>query len=168
MMPKWARYQGLTWADTGHRLLFPVSDAEGEVRSIRALRIIDGDTPKRLTPVGASVKGLVLACSQAISMLETGNDGNSHQIIIAEGEPDFLTWATRFSDADENPPSVIGVVSGSWSSKLAASIPSDSKVIIRTHNDPSGDKYAQEINETLWRNCTIYRVNRESQDAKQR
>lgn len=77
--------------------------------------------------------------------------------VIVEGEPDFLTWATRFSDADEAPPAVFGLTSGGWSPAIASRVPTGATVIIRTHQDPAGAKYAEVVFHTLHGRCAVLR-----------
>lgn len=160
-LPTWAGYKGdapqrRSWTTTGHRLLLPTYDASGVMRSVRAWRVEGAeDTPKRLPPSGHRAAGLVLADGFAVSMLETGK--GARRVLIVEGEPDFLTWATRFSDADLDAPVVLGVLSGAWTPELAARVPSGARVIVRTHHDASGDKYAEQINATLRERCTVLR-----------
>lgn len=156
--PSWARCRGKSWTST-HRLILPVIDHLGAMRSLRAWRVspqlAGDDTPKRVAPAGKASAGLVLACPTARRMLATGqapswaSEGALFDVIIAEGEPDFLTWASRVSDADETPPAVLGIGAGAWCEAIAARIPDGSRVIIRTHQDPSGDRYAAEIRASL-------------------
>jgi hypothetical protein len=159
-LPRWARLGGRPWPENGYRLVLPVVDSSGQVRSVRAWRITDGDTPKRTAPRGHRVGGLVLACPAARAMLAGERDGLPSQlrIIVAEGEPDFLTWASRFSDADENAPVVIALTgSGSWSPELAARIPDGARVAIRTDPDKAGDDYAATIARALASRCILRR-----------
>ena len=71
-------------------------------------------------------------------------------------EPDWLTIATHYGD-DESTPAVLGVVASSWSADIAARIPDGACVIIRTHADPAGQRYAREIGLTLARRCCLLR-----------
>lgn len=156
--PSWARCRGRLWTST-HRLILPVVDHLGAVRSLRAWRVSpqgpDDDTPKRVAPAGKASAGLLLACPTARRMLTTGQapswatEAAPLDVLITEGEPDFLTWATQTSDANEAPPAVLGIVAGAWCEAIAARIPDGSRVIIRTHQDPSGDRYAAEIRASL-------------------
>jgi hypothetical protein len=156
--PSWARCRGKSWTST-HRLILPVVDYLGAVRSLRAWRCSpqapDDDTPKRVAPAGKSLSGLILACPEARRMLATGkapswaSKGRPLDVVITEGEPDFLTWASRVSDADETPPVILGVVAGSWCDAIAARIPDGARVIVRTHQDPTGERYAAEVRESL-------------------
>ena len=151
LCPSWARVRGRPWSESGHRLLLPVVDHTGEVRSLRAWRIEgDDEGPKRVAPAGHSVVGLVLACPTARQILPTGArpayfDGAPLEVVITEGEPDFLTHAADVSDATNAPLVVLGVFASAWSQALADRVPDGSQVFIRTHLDPSGDRYAAAI-----------------------
>lgn len=156
--PGWARCRGKSWASS-HRLILPVVDYLGAVRSLRAWRCgpqpPGDDTPKRTAPAGKALSGLILACPVARWMLTTGqapswaSPTRPFDVVIAEGEPDFMTWASRVSDANEAPPAILGVVAGSWCDAIASRIPDGARVIVRTHQDPTGDRYAAEIRESL-------------------
>jgi hypothetical protein len=141
-LPTWARYQGRTWNGTGHRMLVRAWDSYGAFRSVRAWRVVPGETPKRLPPAGRKAAELVLANRVGVEMLR-GNPAGS-RVIITEGEPDWCVWSA------ENPlEPVIGVGSGSWTEAFAARIPYGAEVTIRTHEDAAGEKYAQAIIKTL-------------------
>jgi predicted P-loop ATPase len=146
--PAWARF-GRPWAKTGHRLLFAVVDHLGEVQSVRAGRITDATSPKRVPPKGFSTAGLVLANPAAVAMLR--GDAAPAKLVVVEGEPDWLVWATR-TDLP-----VIGVLSGSWTSEIAARVPDGAQVVVRTHHDPAGDKYAAEVRISLGDRCSVLR-----------
>lgn len=148
-LPAWARYRGQSWLETGHRLLLPVYDHQGELRSVRAWRVTDGDSPKRLPPSGHLTGGLVLANQRARELLQAA--GLPCRVLFVEGEPDTLTWATRTREP------VFGIISGGWTKEHARHIPLGSQVIIRTHHDDAGEKYARAIAETLKGRCQILR-----------
>ena len=163
--PKWARLKGRPWSQTGHRLVLPLYGAGGMLESLRARRVITSNDklPKGAAPTGAQVQGLVLADGLARLLLQSGTkpewwpSGQRLRVIVAEGDPDFLTWATFYGDAAETAPAVIGIVAGSWTSDLAARIPSGVQVVIRTHNDAAGDKYARQIIKSLSNRCDLLR-----------
>ena len=147
--PSWATYKRDAWTKTGHRLILPMVDAAGELRSVRAIRIEDGDSPKRLPPGGHRAAGLVLADELALELLR-GTWKPSPDVRVAvrivEGEPDFLSVVgARTSIAT----ATIGIVSGSWSGDFAGRIPRHALVAIQTHDDPAGDRYAEEISTSL-------------------
>lgn len=130
-----------SWLESGHVLLVRTFDADGEPRSVRAWRVIPGDSPKRLPPGGHSAAGLVLANAAAVAMLR-GASGPS-DVVIAEGESDWLLWATRVECA------VFGVGSGWWTPQHSNKIPVGSRIIIRTDRDKAGDRYADTIAKEL-------------------
>lgn len=176
-LPRWARFRGerpesRPWPDLGFRLVVPAYDCLGALRSVRAWRI-GGDPrdPKRVPPAGHRATGLVLACPLARQMLEVGAapawwpDHEPFRVIVVEGEPDFLTWSTRFSDADTTAPAVLGVVSGSWSAELAERVPGGARVIVRTHRDASGDRYARQVAESLGGRCDVRDFDRSERAA---
>jgi hypothetical protein len=149
-LPRWARYGRQSWAETGHRMLLRVFDHEGRTRSVRAWRVTEGDSPKRLPPAGHLTAGLVMANRPAWEML-AGRDTAPLRLLVTEGEPDFLTWATKVDDG------VIGLISGSWSEAFAARVPRGSEVPIMTHHDPAGDRYARAVFESLRDKCAAWR-----------
>lgn len=148
--PPWARYRGRSWQQTGHRLVLRMFDASGHMRSIRGWRITEGDSPKRLPPAGFKTMQLVAANHAAWEML-SGRDSAPRTLTVVEGEPDFLTHATRTYDA------VIGLISGSWTSKFADAVPTGSEVVVRTHHDLSGDRYAAKVIASLSARCAVWR-----------
>ena len=80
------------------------------------------------------------------------------RLVIAEGEPDFLTWASRLSaDAEFAPVAVLGIVAGAWTPAIAARIPDGARVVVRTHHDEAGRKYAAQIHATLTGRCRLAR-----------
>lgn len=154
-LPRWARFGGRSWSEAGYRCVLPMFDERGDLRSLRARRVLDGEGPKALPPTGYRIGGLVMAEPLAQRLLKTGrwpgcwSEAASPQIVIGEGEPDFLTWAGRHSDADEDGPAAFGIVAGSWTAGIAARLPTGSRVVIRTDHDPPGEKYAEAIAATL-------------------
>jgi hypothetical protein len=158
-LPHWARSRGGPWTRTGHRVLFRLWDARGRAISLRARCIDPAVAPKSLAPSGFSTKGLVLADSMGLQLLtDTVPDWwDPHEIIISEGEVDFVTWATRQSEADPNGPAIFAVEAGAWSASIAARIPDGSAVVVRTHHDPPGERYAEQIADTLHGRCRVFR-----------
>lgn len=143
-LPGWARYQGRTWFDTGHRMILPVFDDHGVRQSVRAYRVTkaDPDVPKRLPPAGHKAVGLVLANGPAVGVL-TGAQ-RLFKFVVVEGEPDFLVHAVRTPELP-----VLGLFSGSWHAGFAERIPRGSEVIIRTHHDAPGEKYSEQVVATV-------------------
>ena len=156
-LPAWARFGAHTWTEIGHRLLVPLVDYKGDIRSVVARRVIDGETPKALPPKGFGKAGLVWACPFARTLLREGrpewwtSDAPPLRIYVVEGDSDFLTAATgashgiRWSDADEYAPAIIGITSGAWTPEIAARIPDGVELVIATDDDDAGDRFADSI-----------------------
>ena len=107
------------------------------------------------------MRGLVMADALAREILRGAPPdwwSDPRRVLVVEGVPDFLTWATRYGDAAEDAPAVLGVIAGSWSSEIAATVPNGCRVIVRTHHDDAGDKYAEKIRASLANRCAILRT----------
>jgi len=143
-LPEWARYKGSqvvsrAWTETGHRMLVPVFDCHGQMRSVRAWRVNDDTSlPKRVPPAGHKASDLVLANALAVGWLRGARRPGA--IVVTEGEPDTL--ARSIASPDEF---VIGVMSGSWHDGFAKRVPYGCEVVIRTHLDKAGDRYADVV-----------------------
>lgn len=154
-LPPWARSGARAWSETGHRLIVPMRDSRGQIVSLHA-RALGSAEPKSLWPKGCRAEG-VLADPLARMLLATGQAPDwwaDRAIIIAEGVPDFLTWATRYGD-DESAPAVLGVAAGSWTSEIARRIPDGCRVLVRTHHDGAGHRYAAVVATSLRRRCDV-------------
>lgn len=150
-LPPWARYRGAWWPQSGHRLIVPVYAPDGSMRSVRAWRI-EGNVPaKRLPPAGRKTTGLVMANSLALRVLKP--KAAPTQLLIVEGEPDFLTAAIRWRDWP-----VVGVISGGWTPELASRVPLGSEVLIGTHHDDAGHKYAEQVAKTVRARAVVRRM----------
>lgn len=166
--PRWASFRGgvwetsTSWTETSHRLLVPMYGATGCMESIHARAIAPKDPKgrdKAASPAGYRVGGLVMADRLARQILVEGTapswwSGNA--VLITEGIPDFLTWTTFYGDS-EDVPAVFGVIAGSWSAAIAARIPDGLRVVIRTHLDEAGEKYATKVAKTLASRCKVFR-----------
>jgi hypothetical protein len=156
-VPSWAKFKGRqpsarAWTATGHRLILPVFDYAGEMRSVRAWLVNGAEgMPKRVPPVGHKASGLVLANASAQRWLR-GN-ARPRRIVVVEGEPDFL--ARSILSPSE---AVLGVMSGSWHSGFAERVPYGSDVIVRTHIDDAGERYAGEVIETVRGRAVVSRL----------
>jgi len=156
--PSWASFRGKPWGQAGFRLIFPMVDHTGELRSLRAGVVgpIEGNAPKRVAPAGYAVVGLVMACPTARGLLAAGaaqtpaSPPAPLDVVISEGEPDFLTHATRAEG--EASIAVLGVVASAWNDATASRLPDGARIVIRTDRDPAGDRYAADIRDSLaWR-----------------
>lgn len=131
-LPEWARY----W-QRYHRVLIPLRSTAGAMVSIRARALLaEAARKKALNPTGFSVAGLVLDAGERTAQL----------VVIAEGEPDWLSWACR---ADLETTRVLGISSGGWTPEIAATIADGATVAVRVHHDAAGEKYAAAVIESL-------------------
>ena len=164
-LPSWARCAGRSWSD-GWRLIVRAWGPSGRLESLRARWVPDAEPPKGVKSAAAaagpgSAVGLVLADGLGRLVLEQGRVPevglpNGLTVCIAEGEPDFLTWGTRFGDAAYDAPAVFGVWSGAWSPAVAARIPAGATVVVRTHQDEAGRKYRDRIVAGLAGRCSVH------------
>lgn len=159
-MPVWGHAGAGPWSVVGYRCLLPLYDATGRVVSVRARAVAPGLSPKAVNPAGKQVAGTVLADPLARALLSGDADAAETVrrvgIVIAEGDPDFLTWATVWSDADDAP-AVFGLVEGGWTDEVSACVPTGTRVAVRTHPDPAGDRYAAGVFARLRDRCLLYR-----------
>lgn len=157
-VPAWARF----WRDRGYRALFPVFDAQGQMRSLRARRVADGPGPKCVPAMpphrehpGFAAGGLVLACPLALGRLRGAalppEWDQDPPWVVTEGEPAWLAWVAKRQAA------VLGITSGSWSLPLADRIPDGALVIVATDQDKAGERYARQITESLRGRCRLRR-----------
>lgn len=155
-VPLWARFRGRAsvsqpWTQSGHRLLLPVYDSTGLMRSVRAWLVTDrADVPKRVPPSGYRASGLVLANARAVKWLR--GDSFPSSIVVVEGEPDYLVRAVKFSDE-----AIVGVGSGSWTDEFAARVPYGSELSLLTHLDSAGDRYADGITKSVEARARVFR-----------
>ncbi len=158
-LPRWAWTRRGPWGRTGHRIIIRLWDHMGQAVSLRARSSDTTVAPKSLAPAGYSVKGLVLADPLAQQLLGgvCPTWWQPRQVIVAEGEPDWLLWALRQRETDEQGPAVLSIESGAWSPQIAARIPTGASVVIRTHHDEPGERYAQQIAASLHGRCRIFR-----------
>lgn len=166
-LPNWARKGSSTWTDSSHRLIVRAFDADGAAHSVRARALRGGVEEKSLAPAGFAARGLVYACVLGKRVLRgVVPDWWRREVVIVEGIPDFLTWASRQPEANEQGPAVFGVESGAWTAAHARRIPPGARVAVRTHRDAAGRKYARTIGESFaGRNVQLFRLKDEEAAA---
>jgi predicted P-loop ATPase len=137
-LPTWAAIGDRSWVKSGHRLIFPLYDADGVHRSVLARSV--GDHPaKSVAPRGYRAGALVLANRAGRDLLR-GEPHAGETLVISEGEIDLISWTT----SHDGP--VIGVRSGSWTDAHGERVArTDGPVVIATDLDPTGEEYAAEI-----------------------
>ena len=135
-----------SWRESGHLLLLPAWSAIGEMESVLA-RVVLPAEPKAIWPfVGSgSARGLVFANEAAVAMLRGWPEGDVARLVIAEGVPDWLTWAALWTPTLP----VIGIAAGGWTSEVAARIPDGATVDLCTHADEAGERYAATVRASL-------------------
>ena len=154
-LPRWARCRGVPWIRGGFRIIVQGWSALGTMESVHARCILktpptapDGSAlPKGAWPASGpgSASGLIMANGLALQLLRgQWTEGEPLRVVIAEGVPDFLTWSCCQPDLV-----IFGVTAGSWKEEHAARLPDGSRVVIWTHADPAGDKYATKVAETF-------------------
>jgi len=158
-VPRWARCCGQSWTTGGWTLVAPLYDAAGEIRSVHARKVSDGE-PKGAVPADYSSAGLVLADGLAVALLR-GDPAVKTQVlrassgchgaglVICEGLPDWTCECCRYSDADEDAPAVVGISSGSWTRAHVDTIPDGCTVRIATDDDAPGETHAEKIAATF-------------------
>jgi hypothetical protein len=155
-VPAWARYRGKAavsraWTTTGHRLIVRAYSADGEARSVRAWRLTDDpETPKRVPPSGYRASGLVLA--NRLGALWLRGERRPSTIVVCEGEPDAVARSIATPRL-----AVIGILSGSWGPDFAARVPYGSLVILRSHLDKAGERYAEAICQSIGGRAVVKR-----------
>jgi len=144
-LPQWAEH----WPRYGLRLIVPLVDHDGQLRSVRARRIVTSNgRPKSMTPTGFATTGLVMAGCRECDWLAGGRDAPP-VLVIAEGEIDLLHWGESHL--------AIGISAGSWSEEYAKKIPHTTLVVVATHADAPGEKYYRDILATLRRGVRVKR-----------
>jgi len=138
-------------------LAVPTWTAAGELAGLRFRRLDGGGAPKERAPLDRRSSGLALACPVALDLLRGEPDRAvwDGTVLLVEGVPDFLTWAT----APGVPrPAVLGIYAGAWTPAHAARIPDGTRVALGTHADRQGDRFAAELAATLAGRCPCSRV----------
>jgi hypothetical protein len=157
-LPAWASRWDLdlkrrvNWIESGHRLIVPLFDERGLMRSLLA-RCIRPHEVKSLAPSSYERRGLLMADGLARQILthaarpDWWPEHRELRIIVGEGEPDHLTLASGWSEADECAPATLSVVAGGWTAEFTRRIPNraDVVVVVATHSDAAGDRYADAI-----------------------
>ena len=156
-LPGWARFAGKPWNESGCRLIVPFYSAEGTMASLyaRLLKPNAAARPPRSFPPVDESRGYVMANPGAVEVLESSRWPEGHAwrtVIIAGGAVDFLQWASTVASAA---PAVFGLVTGSWTGRIASRIPEGSRVIVRAHANPITERYALLITQHLKGRCEV-------------
>lgn len=137
-LPTWCA----DWRVRGCRLVLPLHDHHGELRSLRARRVVGAGDRKELAPLGFTTAGLVLANPTALAMLR--GEAKPKALVVTEGVPAHLAWASHHGDV-----ACIGIAAGAWTADFARRVPRETVVILDTDCDETGLKYARQVAETF-------------------
>ena len=177
--PAWARTrttperEGRVWHDVGVRLVVPLVDASGRMVSVVGRLLETKRDLKTLVPLDLSSSGLCFASLldrewlARMDMASIDADVDAPRppdnILVVEGEMDYLTWATRLLSRTPTPPPIgdkrapfpgytllVGVRAGSFGPAWAGALrglttDAPRPVVIRTHHDGAGNAYALKI-----------------------
>ena len=134
--PAWARRGWLRWAPNGYRVLVPLFDHRGELRSLSAIlaREPKPTEPLVVAPKGLERMGLSAANGRGLRWL-TGSDATGAPCAVVRGELAYLERAA----AEGKGGAVFGLVHGaSWARAIAKTIPDGSALTLETGNDAEG------------------------------
>jgi hypothetical protein len=171
VVPAWATYSSRPWNETGHRLLVPLFDHLGTMRSLLARSVAPNPEKKS---VGASGgyhrRGLIMAATFGRQLLVSGPVRGLHRtenfrLTVFEGEVDFLRGAASGADCELSDAvsacgfrGAVGIVSGSFTRDIAARVPRHTTIVLATDDDAQGDKYASDITALVGTKANYERV----------
>lgn len=172
--PGWATVGGRPWAEAGYGVLFVLFDHLGQPRSCRARWSVVADDPglgpvestcdrkaKALPPAGYDTVGLCMLNLTALATFGAGGWPNipedQRELWIAEGEPDFLALCSAIGQSNRPQRPVAGIFSGSWTAAWSRRLPPGGSVVIATHDDLQGRRYAEEIQASVHGHARVRR-----------
>lgn len=133
-VPSWA----YAWKKNGNRLIVPLYDHMGTLRSFKA-RAIRPAAPrlKSLAAAKHSERGLVFACERARALL-SGSEPSPGRVLVVEGEKKYL------QECMDNPGcAVIGLTNqGSFTAALAERFPAGTSFFLMLDPDQGGADHA--------------------------
>lgn len=138
-LPGW----GWFWLkpDFDNRMLFPLIDVDGQVRSVAARRMHDGDKPKSMGPKGHRRSGLVFACQPLRLHLRGKRASSATHLVFVEGEKKHALRSLAGDGA-----LVVGVESGGLTPEFMERMPKSlERISILTDADTGGVKHANSI-----------------------
>ena len=145
-MPFWP----FRWANE-YPVAIPLYDANAKLCSFQGRRIkMEEGKMKSMCPVGFSMDGLFFADTNMRRFLL--GEHNSSRFWILEGEMDFLALVSDKNLCGEpklRAEPVMAIKNGSFSAFDHIRFPTGADIIIATHNDEAGNKYAEKIAEKI-------------------
>jgi hypothetical protein len=150
--PVWAGYERdahwHSWAAAGYRLVVPLFNARGRMVALRFCAPVMG--MKGRAASGTSCVGMVMADQLARTTLASGTapecwPARSFAVVVAQGEPDFLSWATEparsgLGDSATSFPAAIGVMNGSFDMSIAQRLPFGTRITSAMNRNLRGDR----------------------------
>jgi len=136
-----------SWRESGHLLLVQGWSAAGALESLHARFVLPGEAEhKSVWPAAGpgTASGLVFGNPAACRLLAGQGEGEPPGVAIVEGVPDWLTACCCRPEL-----AIFGVTAGAWTPDAAARIPDGARVVIWTHDDAAGEKYAGEIRKSF-------------------
>jgi DNA primase len=146
-LPSWAKFATAddqpeyNWIKSGHRMVFPMYDSDGTIRTLRA-RCLHPGKLKNVNPLGYNCGGLAFACETGHALLRNDYAGKLTAVVFVEGESDFLNAISRRIDSGI---AIFGIYSGGWSVEHCKKIPDGTRLVFLTDRDTAGNKYKQDI-----------------------
>jgi len=141
----WPSWWPSRWA-TSWRLIARVYRADGDVASVHARAVEDAE-PKTRWPYHCRSAGLLFADARGAALLR-GEPARLERVIVVEGLTDTVAMALEVKDAGRAI-AVLGVAAGSSLALAAVRWPHGVPVVIATHDDQAGRRYAGEIGRFL-------------------
>ena len=148
----WMRISETKPWSQGWNAVFPTYDDQGEMVGLRA-RWVREQPPqaKALSGKGVRAGKALEADPIGLSILRgVPLDTWSGEILICEGEPDYLALCTdpqRWSGG--RAPAVFGIWSGAWTAAHGHRMHGATRIILATDNNRAGDEYAKKITDDL-------------------
>jgi putative DNA primase/helicase len=133
------------WASTGHRIVVPLHDGNGQLVSLQARSIQTGAERKVLFPAGSSIKGTVFANDPGVALL-CGRLRPPCTVLFGEGLTDFLAIACTAAGYP-----VLCAPGTGFAQAALGRWAVGARVVIAVDNDEPGERCAEELGPNLYR-----------------
>lgn len=131
-VPSWARLRGQAWPDLALRLLAPLCDAQGALRSFVAQSVAPGRTGAT-NPAGHAHDGLIVACPTARRAMMTKQQ--TRRVVIVGSFRTWLRCIEGIRRRDETT-SVWGLLPQAWIGGLSAALAGADVTLIADASTP--------------------------------
>ena len=148
---------GRNWHDSGNRIIVPLFNTAAQLCGFKGRSVFRDAHVKSANPLGYATKGLVMMGPFERNIINDALQGLPHRAqvnprswTVAEGDMDWLWWATHLDVGESWEPNLlVGVFSGSHSLALAKAmiqnVDAPPMIALRQHHDKDGEKYAHEL-----------------------